>query len=190
MKMLACLLFGVFLAAFSEELVLWEYDFHTLPPDWEASWYWEFTVEYGAYLNVSFGGTSGCAGGAFGSYNTCAILPEGTDSVTIYADQVLSLTHYIDWSYAEVCISRDQGSNWEQIFYETSDYGTSDPLMLTLTDVQGGDSLQIEFNGIAYGSMYGGSTVSWRLENFVLTAFGEALQMDQTSWGAIKALEF
>ena len=188
MKVLTFLLFCVVLSAFSEELVLWEYDLHTLPPGWDFDYEWEFGPD-GAEIDITIGGFSGSLFGTFGSLDTCAVLPDGTEWITFYADQGLSL-----WgnggcvSWARVSISWDAGANWSTIWEKYSGYSTYDPLMLTVSDVAGGDSLQVRFNAYAMGSNYGGSSAHWTLENFVLTAHGEVLSFDQTSWGAIKAL--
>jgi len=171
----------------AEEAVLWEYDFHTLPPGWQADQWWDFT-DSGAEIYVSYGGTSGWLGGDFGSFDTTAFIPDGTDSLIITAEQLLSLSGNNSYSFADVSISLNHGSSWQSVFYQTSNYSTTDPLVIALAEeIQGGDSIQVRFQAVAIGTMYGGSTAYWRLEDFVMTAYGEGLLLQQCSWGRIKA---
>lgn len=171
----------------AEAEVLWDYDLHSLPPGWWAAWLWEFTSS-GAKLYTSCGGYSGSSGGDLGSLDTSIVLPEGIDSLVIKVDQSLSLGSYGCLSKAWVYVSFNEGANWMEVYHQQSPFSSSDPLNICLTGItMAGMPFKIKFTGVAYGSNYGGSSIHWYLENFLLTAYGEGLALQQWTWGSIKA---
>ena len=186
-KMLILLVLLIPMISAADEEVLWDYDFHTLPPGWDATWLWGFSGE-GASLHASIGGYSGCTGGDMGSFDTSVLLPEGIDSLVITADQSLSLAGTNDYSEAGIYVSFNQGVNWMEVYYAHSPFSGSDPVHICLAGItMAGLPFQIKFIGTAYGSNYGGSLIHWDLENFLLTAYGNNLSLEQWTWGGIKS---
>lgn len=172
--------------AVADELVLWDYDLHTLPPGWDVDFQWEFPGDCARFQASCYGYTGGYYGN-LGSFDTCAVLSGEVDSLVIYADQNLYLYGYMDYCFVEAHVSLNNGSTWKEVFYESSNFSTSDPLHICISETpQSGDSVQVKFYAAGYGSNYGGSEALWELENFTLTPWGNGMVLNQWTWGALK----
>jgi hypothetical protein len=178
------------LAAHSEEVILFETDFSSLPEHWYSE---EFTFgSTGAELYwISFDHLSAvlCTGES-GGWENNIFIPDGTDSVRI------EISHHIAVSggdYPELTfkISLFDHDHDERIWYEYISHQNPNINQWLEHSIcpdwlEAGEWLGIRFRAYGWPGEFG-SIINWKIFDVTVTAYGDQLGLSPDTWAGIKS---
>ncbi|MFO7950867.1 MAG: hypothetical protein R6U36_10965 [Candidatus Fermentibacteraceae bacterium] len=179
------------LAAFSvahSDGVIYETDFSQPPANWYYDQDWEFGND-GAVVqtDLHFWDALMFSGGP--GDQLIFFVPDGADSIGI------AIPYYLNASVDQgnVCFEIRFGctdSGWETI-WERSEYSgyvsETDTISYSPDYVQGGDWVGINFEGFGECDTWGYMGVTWQIHGLTITAFGDSLSFESSTWAGIKA---
>ncbi len=170
--------------------VIYETDFAELPYNWYASTF-QFGSE-GAYIDLfTYSGfDANLSTGLPVEY--IIFIPDGTDSIDIKVDYTLhasglnpSMEFRIKLGSQAVSLQ----TVWEVILSTSNpQIYTSGTLNFTPAWIQAGDFLGVYFRADIINPGDDGGVIAWYIHNLEITAYGDALHLEQSTWGSIKTL--
>jgi len=170
--------------------VIFETDFAELPYNWYASTF-QFGSE-GAYIDLfTYSGfDANLSTGLPVEY--IIFVPDGTDSVEVKVDYTLhasGLNPSMEFKIMLGTQSAPLQTVWKIILSPSNpQINISGTLTFSPTWVQAGDFLGVYFRAdIIYPGDDGG-IIAWYIHNLEITAYGDALHLEQSTWGSVKTL--
>ncbi len=177
-----------FLPLIYADQTVWSYDLTVLPDGWSSTGGWEFGPG-GAYIDIE------ALGGKLGNhsiYTEVIHVPEGTDSLTLFAPQYVhgASTDGVAYARFKVNLNDEEPLTlWSQTWYDAS--GTDTQPIVEGLSVAPGDSLSFYFgcDVVAYGS-FGWAGLYWYICDLELVLHGDIQALDCVSWGFLKTLYY
>jgi hypothetical protein len=170
--------------------VIFDTDFAELPVNWYATTF-QFGSE-GAYIDLfTFSGfDANLSTGLPVEY--IIFVPDGADSVRVKVDYTLhasGLNPSMEFRIKLGSQSVSLQTVWEAILSPANpQVYTSGTLQFSPAWVQAGDFLGVYFRAdIIYPGDDGG-VIEWYIHNLEITAYGDGLNLEQSTWGSIKNL--
>lgn len=172
----------------ADTAVLFDTDFSALPYGWVND-EWEFDHP-GAH--VSNGVQWDTWSGVFNSVPFSAgvfFIPDGTDSVVVHIEHSVILEG--DYYSSRIQLWTNH-SGWGDYIFDQSGSGgyteITDPVHFVLTDPVPGTWVGFKFRAYLSAGYMGYSGMSWTVHSMTVTAWGDALGLETTTWSAIKRL--
>lgn len=172
--------------------VIFETDFAELPYNWFATTF-QFGSE-GAYIDIftfsSFDANLSTGPGM--PVDRTIFIPDGTDSVNIEVDYTLhasglnpSMEFWIKLGTQSVSLQ----TVWEVILSESNpQIYTSGTLTFTPEWILAGDFLGMYFRADIINPGEDGGNIEWYIHNIEITAYGDDLHLEPSTWGSIKSI--
>ena len=173
------------------DAIIFQTDFNELPDNWYATASWEFGP-VGAVTSSSWPATWLDADmfTGDGPAELIYFVPDGTDSI------IVTIPYYLN---AGVCegdanfeiLMGGSGSGWNELWSRSlSDEGTINEtatINVSPNWISGGEWIGIRFKG--YGSCIdvGYLSVNWQIHSLTITAIGDSLALDHSTWARIKS---
>jgi hypothetical protein len=197
MKTVAAVLLLIALSApltAGADQVIWDYSLSELPPGWEIiEGEWVFQPD-GAHSDAS-------AGFFEHDWNELRspelVLPEGTDYITITADQTsLAWASGASGTFAFARVVLQINGNGF-IYWNNSSGADSLPIFIIPDDTAAGDTVRVDLLCVAISwpetaastPLHRGqpqASADFHIWDFVLTAYGDISTLTPSTWGAIK----
>ena len=184
MKNVILCLIGAAVVAYCDQTV-WSYDLTQLPDGWSYTGGWQFdSTGSHVYIQIWSDIT-----GTNSIYTETLLIPEGTDSLTLFIPQFVSGGCNDGFAIARVKVTLNGGASqtvWEEVWYDS--YGeNSDPITVGL-DVSPGDSLSFYFGcDVCVVGSYGAGSIFWNLWDLELVLHGDIQPLPAVTWGEIKS---
>ncbi len=187
-KLLIVLLFSPLIFTVFSDVIIFQTDFNELPDDWFASAGWEFgsqgaeTHSWPADLwsEIMFTGN--------GPPELIYSVPDGADSI------IVTIPYYLYASVMQESIDfeiRMGGSNsgwdelWSKFVSGEVTFSETGTIEVSPDWIIGGEWIGIKFDVLAgFGS--GGSLI-WKIQGLTITAIGDSLTLNQSTWALIKS---
>ena len=172
--------------------VIFETDFSELPDNWFASTF-QFGTE-GAYIDLftfnSFDANLSTGPGM--PVENIIFIPDGTDSVDIKVDYTLhasGLNPSMEFRIKLGTQSVSLQTVWEVILSASNpQIYTSGTLEFTPEWIEAGDFLAVYFRADIINPGDDGGSIAWYIHNLEITAYGDDLHLEQSTWGSIKSI--
>lgn len=185
---LSILCLAVFYALIYCDQTVWSYDLTTLPDGWSSTGGWEFDST-GAHIDIE---AMGGIRGNHSIYTEMLFVPEGADSLTLFAPQYISGggSDGAAYSFLKVNLNEEEPFTlWGYSWYDS--FGTYTQPIVAGVDVVPGDSLSFYFgcDVFAYGS-FGWADLYWHICDLELVLHDDIQVLNGVSWGLLKTLYY
>ncbi len=174
------------------DAVIFQTDFNELPDNWYANSSWEFGST-GATTNSSWPDTWWDADmlTTNSSAGLVYFIPDGTDSI------IVTIPYYLHSQVGEGSVNfnilmQASGSTWIEIWSRSLYWEGSITETATINTspdwISGGEWIGIRFYGYGSCDDFGCLTVNWQIYGLTITAIGDSLALDNSTWAMIKSI--
>lgn len=188
MYQLAALVLVACMVSSADTSILFSTDFSTLPDGWVND-EWEFNHP-GAHVGNGVQWDDWSA--EFSSLTSSPgiyFVPDGTDSVVIHIEHCVTLDG--DFYSSRVQLWTNHSGWGEDIFNKSGSGGViwiTDPVHFVLSDPDPGTWIGFKFRAYLSAGYMGYSGLEWTIDSMTVTAYGDALGLETTTWSAIKSI--
>lgn len=184
---LSTIIFPVF-----SDAVIFQTDFNELPDNWYANSSWTFGTS-GARTYSSWPDTWWDADML--STNSSAgfvyFIPDGTDSIIVTIPYYLHSQVYEGNANFNI-LMQASGPAWNEIWSRSLSYEGTINETATINAspdwISGGEWIGIRFYGYGSCTYVGSLSVDWRIYGLTITAIGDSLALDNSTWAKIKSV--
>lgn len=189
-KLLIVVFLSTTISPVFSDAVIFQTDFNELPDNWFATDNWEFGPD-GAVTGFSYWQGYWFADMLTSNGDTefTYFVPDGTDSILVTIPYYLGVEVFDGSAYFSI-LMQASGSGWTEIWsesviwyewlFETATINVSPDW------ISGGEWISIRFKGWGGSEEY--SNVHWEIQGLTITAIGDNLALDNSTWAEIKSI--